>query len=1220
MILINKFKVICCFACLLFFLISGFTVSSTEKPVMVLKFDKQGVLEEWSNGDYFQLPLSPINLRYEENSWVLRTARASRNILPPGVAAPIPKSFSAKDVNFSSGNMEKIPGNKILIIKAIGNKGWEITAGAFNADVNFFNHFRTKEPGLFLSFYAKTNAETADLRIQINGSGNELPEKVKNELARKKNTEKKVPVELFKIEESVKLGTDWKRYGVMFSCPKHFEAEFKISFSGTTEIELGGLQLEKVGEHPSYSWQPTPWIPGGNSRKNETPEVPAPMLEIPGEQGAIAINAKIEQSQWQDKSNAQYQLLSMPGYYSIGIPVSKFGNTRIPSAKLSELLNDGLYHWVVLSWDKNDASLSVDGKIVRKVKQAVFKPADQTKLYQSVLQPFPDAPWRTPPNGCLKEIKFYRTPLNSEEIKSLLCHNEKIDQPMLERPLRQVFYRDDTVSGWTMGMRLPETETVGWQVDIEGLPKASAKIEKNRIVVDFNPSLYSPGERTFKVILKNENGKSFSYLRKLVIQPAKPRDKFYIIHWPGYHMCNTEKLKWYDSMGINTICGSMGTPAYQNFLASMGFSTYYRPHILPDNPHPLDPVCQAKTRETAEKIAYWAKNYPWLKVVVLNSESYGQSDVTRSPYSLELMRKHFNIQTPPIKSGPGWENLSIRPKLNLKEFSKTGLVPDDYLPLRYLLWLLAEGDGFARTGSEVKRIVNKQAPWIKFSVDPNFGFPGRPDWADIFRQWHYPEDNAFLLGKLKNTQDRAKELGLKFCPIIGFNYDSAQRWLLDKDGKPLKQVAPGPDKVAADLWLTLGLTSDMLYLYNLEKYGPGKDNRWIRPHYYERIGEVLKLFAERLGQVIGPLPGKAADMAILSSFTNHVGLGTEQWWHAYGQALYTLRAELGRANVPYDMVFEEKLSLEQLKKYKLLYIPSVHYLKERTWKIILEWQKSGGKIMMDKQSCPALSSQADEIRDILNPKRPYLNKIEFEKWISELNKRFPAPARVLDGKAYILNKTAGKAGVFVIVNNAWKETNAPLSGAKEGSDIIVDILEAKANKTDAAENKTLKLSKPLKDTGIAQTLKLKLSASTPDSVVYSVDQGTQLKSEFKDGYLYLDLPLKPGQGRVLAVLPQAVKTVKLDVPESAECGKSANLNVALLNQEAQVIPVDLGIKLNVIMPDGKPFDASGIYRLKDGQTKIILRFPLDAPKGTWKVNAEDLASGISSEKTFILKN
>ncbi|MBN2640587.1 MAG: hypothetical protein JXR78_02945, partial [Victivallales bacterium] len=1165
--------------------------------------------------DYFQIPIYSKNIQDEDGIKVLKTIRGSKNILPPGVAAPAPECFRCPSANTHFVATSVVPGGRIMRIGGDNGGNWKININPFKADVNFANHFRTKYPAMLFTFYARSDKDDTILKFELSGLGQMYSENQQKKRLWSGGASRSPDVELFRTVQDIKISPEWRRYGISVPSPKCYEGEIRLSVSGVDTVEIGGLQMEKIGEHPNYSIRPTPWMPGMTEWRNETPEIPAPLFASSGERGTIVLTVKLKQSSWIESDDAQYQLLALPGYYSIGIPVSRIGKTRIPAKALAEKLNDGQTHQVALSWDGKTAWLLVDGNVIGHARQTHPVPAcNRSGL---TLLPFPDFSWHSPPHGTLRQVEFYSDSLSADELKSLASNpvgfNE--DNIRLERPILRTFYRDETAVNWEMGVRLPKSNSSSWRVVLENFPHASARLENDRLIINFNPSCFSPGDVEFSVVLKSTTGISRTFRRMLRILPSRPRDAYHVINWPGNHLCDDEKLLWYKDMGISTICGGLVTPDYQEKLAAMGLFSWYRTHIIPKNPHPLASKCRAEVIRESDNAAFWIRNYPWMQGVILNSESYGEGNVSDSAEAMEMMRKKFHINNPPLKSGRGGENLSIRPRLDLKCFATSGVVSDDYLPLRYLLWLLSEGDGFAETGRTVRDRIRKQAPWVEFLIEPSFEFPGRPDWADILAQWHYPEDNALIVGKWKNTQDRAIQLGLKFCPVVGLTYDTTMRWILDEKGKRLKQVVPSPDMAAANLWLTLGFTHNLFYLYGLEKYGPGKDQRWIRAYFYERIQTVLKQL-RNLGPVVGPLPGKKAKLAIYSGFTNRAGLGAEQNWHIYDGALYELRAELARNGVPYDMLFEEKISAGMLKNYKYLYLPYMHYLNEKSWEIISAWRKDGGKLLMDKQSNPALQTNADEIIDILNPGKPYLRKAEFNAWSIRI-KQLDSNPEVIEGQIHLLGKDAGAANIWIVVNNAWQETHAPVSIADGASDIVWDQLEDQKGNSPVVTK--LKFNKPLMDTGMKQTVKLRFPVSGHPPVVYSMDTRKQLNGVQSDDGLIFDLPLEPGQGRVLAVLPRRIECLRLElVPAVPERGKTFDLNISILDGMNRIIPADSGVELKVTMPDGKLFDASAVYRLSRGKTGITLTLPYDAIAGEWRIVAECMASGIMTERHFTI--
>jgi len=1187
-----------------------------------VSFTSQGLLEEWHNSDYYFMPMQTPQLRQEAGHWVLDGSRRSHNYFPATVAAPVPGNFTVEGARLSSRIDPTVPGQKVLQVSSDSGE-WAIHIQPFDIVIDAVNPVRTKNLGMALSFYAKGKSGST-VKVSLDGQGLDFEKKPNRSWqalskAQRNKGKPTVSKEIFSTENIITVSNQWTRYLITLPCPKHFESKIALSFSGVGTTEFAGMQLEKVGEHPSYSWNPTPWLAGGKTRINASPSLPSPMLFVPGETGAIAINVKLAISQADEKPNVRCQFLEMPGRLSIGTPLTYLfkGKTkvRLKADTLLKKLQDGRYHWVVLSWDKDQVRLMVDDRLVAHTKIPQGVAADSLRDTAS-LGIFPQGGWLSPPTGSLREVLFYNNPLTAQDVAALLQREPTEKMFMLERPHRWVFHRDEVNSEWLMKVR-SSGDIKGWTVAVEGLPKAVIDLQEDgQLKITFNPSLLPAGRREVKIT--GTNGKeNINFSREVLICPARPRDYFGIVNWPGNAMVSQNKADWYKKLGINTLCGTLGTVAYQNRLAASGFYTWYRWHFLPKTPHPRAASNQQYTRDEAEETAQIVKHYPWMIGCLLNSEGHGDSNIEKAPKLLNYAKKRFGFdKTAPVNSGENFENFSLRPKLDLSKFADTGLVPDDYLPLRYGLWLLSEGDGYAWTGAEIKKIIQKQLPGMKFVVEPNIWITGRPDWADIIAQWRYADDNAFILSKYRNTSDRAKSLDLGFCPLVGLNYDGSQRYLLDENGRKTKKVVPSPAMAAADIWLVLGNQCNQFYFYNLEEYGPkGNANRWIRPGFYERIEKVLKEF-KRLAPVVAPLPRPTARLAVLYSHTNSLGVRNQQWWHSYGKLFYNFRVEMVRNNVPCDLIFEKDIKKGALKKYDKLYFPTAHYLETSTWQEISDWRSGGGKLILDNDAGKAFQSRADQVVNIIAYegalKAPIINQTEMETWLNELK----GPTEVLQGQAYIMSKEASDSTIYVVVNNAWEETVLKNSSAEKSSDIMTELAEIKER------NKgNMKLNKPLFDTGIEQNVKLAIAVSSSDSAIYLMNSGKRLKSTFdpEKKSMLLDLLLKPGQGQVLAVTPSPIGGIKLQLPRHGVAGKTSTLVVHLEKKHGKILNVDLGVNVRITQPDGKQFDGSGIYRLMKGQTKIPLRIPLTAQKGPWNIKVECLASGTSASKTLTIK-
>ena len=105
------------------------------------------------------------------------------------------------------------------------------------------------------------------------------------------------------------------------------------------------------------------------------------------------------------------------------------------------------------------------------------------------------------------------------------------------------------------------------------------------------------------------------------------------------------------------------------------------------------------------------------------------------------------------------------------------------------------------------------------------------------------------------------------------------------------------------------------------------------------------------------------------------------------------------------------------------------------------------------------------------------------------------------------------------------------------------------------------------------------------------------------------LDYAPAEGRLFAISPRPLEKFEAQLVGRTEPGAKAIVRVTLCDAARKFAPGRQVVRLVVRNKQGVAHDASGYYRMDNGQIDIPLRFADDAPPGPWDVGVEELTTG-----------
>ena len=112
--------------------------------------------------------------------------------------------------------------------------------------------------------------------------------------------------------------------------------------------------------------------------------------------------------------------------------------------------------------------------------------------------------------------------------------------------------------------------------------------------------------------------------------------------------------------------------------------------------------------------------------------------------------------------------------------------------------------------------------------------------------------------------------------------------------------------------------------------------------------------------------------------------------------------------------------------------------------------------------------------------------------------------------------------------------------------------------------------------------------------------------------------IQPGRAKLYAVLPYRVESLNVAAPKQVRRGQPLRVKLTLRTQGGK--PGLHVARVELRGPDRKPVRwYSRNVKLPDGQASVTLNLALNDPVGRWTLHAHDVASGVSSEASFVVE-
>ena len=545
--------------------------------------------------------------------------------------------------------------------------------------------------------------------------------------------------------------------------------------------------------------------------------------------------------------------------------------------------------------------------------------------------------------------------------------------------------------------------------------------------------------------------------------------------------------------------------------------------------------------------------------------------------------------------------------LQLDNFPADGIVPDDYPLFVYYRWFWKEGDGMNALNGEMSEGFKQgeSGPALVTMFDPSVRVP--PVWGsggkvDMLNQWVYAYPEPFRVAAVAGEERAMAEgrpgqrVGIMTQMIVkrhelappNMKVKNPPRWVKWEPKASYMTTPPGLLREAT--WAMLSRQVDSIMYYGAGALTPPNfmftGLKYIDPESQKVLAEIFNGVVKPLGKMLRILPEREADTAVYESLAAclFAGRGGWGWGREWPSGMLMFRANLGPKTL-----YDESIQKGGLKNVKVLFMPHCDVIASSVAREIEKFQARGGIVVADRSLAPGLTPDVvvDEVRP--HPNANAFNKA-YKRAAAGLLKKLEGaytPFVSADPEFLTFPRKWKGADYLFVVND--RRTYGPMFGAW----------------------------RRVMEKGMAH--KGSVLARRKAGAVYELSRGGQVPfTKTADG-VKCELDFATNDGRILLFLDSPITSVSLAAPSrSVTPGEKMWCKVRICDASGNLISALLPVSLQLFTPDGKALPV--VYDCaKDGV--LIRRFliPVNAPQGEWEIVAQDRASGIKTQRKFLVR-
>lgn len=591
-------------------------------------------------------------------------------------------------------------------------------------------------------------------------------------------------------------------------------------------------------------------------------------------------------------------------------------------------------------------------------------------------------------------------------------------------------------------------------------------------------------------------------------------------------------------------------------------------------------------------------NHPAFGAAMIHTEVRDHASPCFHDHDREAYRKASGAEIPAEVSsrrGVAYDKLA--------DFPKDRVIPDDHPILKYYQWYWKRGDGWNDLNSALVhglRTTKRKDFWTwhdpAVRVASVYGAGGN---VDYLSQWTYSYPDPIRIGLATDELLAMAQGGpkgqqvMKMTQVIWYRSRTAPEakpgkpspgylapWEDEQPDAPFITIAPMQLREAFWTKISRPIKGIMYHGWqSLVSTDSPSGYRFTHPQTQHELKRLIENVVAPLGPMLLSVPGIQSDVAFLKSFSSEMfaGRGTYGWCGGWSGDVYHA---LMYAKLQPEIIFDETVAGRGLGEFRVLVMPDCDVLTESVVEQILEFQKSGGLIVGDERTCPAVKP------DILLPVCKRTGRADTDK--AALQELARGLRKQLDPH-YRRQVDTSSAEVIPYLRR-YKKTD------------YLFLVNDRREYGDYVGHHGLVM-----ENGLAEQTNVALARS--GGYVYDLVNHCGVRASHGSEAVSFDLRLGPCDGALLMVSDRALDRVVVTGPASVKRGGQATWVVEVVDESGKPLQAVVPVQVTIRDTAGRNAEFSGAYAAVDGRLELALDIaPNDAP-GMWEIEAVELASG-----------
>lgn len=622
---------------------------------------------------------------------------------------------------------------------------------------------------------------------------------------------------------------------------------------------------------------------------------------------------------------------------------------------------------------------------------------------------------------------------------------------------------------------------------------------------------------------------------------------------------------------------------------------------------PHYPEIKAFTYNVGESLAKAFGDLPAFGGALLQSETRDASVPSFHKIEKELFKKYSGMDIPQGIRGKRADHYTKIPN-----FPKDRVISDNDSLYTYFKWYWKEGDGWNNANNEydrgLKTTARATSDFWTFQ-DPAvrtgsvYGSGGN---ADVISHWTYtypdPLKIGFVTDQLLCMADGAKrhQEAMSMTQIIWyrdqvaprlqdnrkFDPDTIALWekALPETGTQYMTVSPA--HLSEAFWTKIARPIKGIMYHGWQSLVP---DQYHSSYLFSNDATVLKLkeliknVIEPLGPTLKSVPAVKNDVAFYESFASQVyaGRGTMGWG---GTWLGDSYLALNYAGLQPDVVYDETITRDGLKDYKILFMMDCDVITESIRTIIIDFQKKGGIVVGDKAITPAITP------DI----------------ILERNVR---SGHSFEDKNQLVSIAAG-------LTQSLEKFGYKFYLSSSDSNLITYLRRYKDTDYVFLINDNREYGNYLGQHGLVmengKPVQSKLIIKRNNGFAYDLVNHKLLENFTTDKFgIVGNISLGSAEGSLIMITDKKIHDIKLNGPERLSKGETVTYKISVCDENGKDIEAIIPIEIEVKDSEGRVLEKSGYWKASGGKLEITLDIAENDVLGIWQISAKELASGKS---------